>query len=142
MRLACGIGSYCNFNGFIPGQKIASYANLESLNLRATGLSRTIPPVLGTISTLTSLILGNNALDGSIPLPVARLPYLQYLDLSDNQLTSAIPTFEGNNGNGEVLEFLDLVSRDPSFLEGSPLCLLTNIVGASRVTILALLEIL
>ena len=95
--------------------------------------------MLGTISSLTSLILGNNALDGTIPLPVARLPNLQYLDLSDNKLTSAIPTFDGNGGS---LEFLDLVSRDPSFLDGSPLCLLTNMVGASRVTILALLEIL
>ena len=104
-------GEDCQLGGFLPGQKIASYSNLEALNLEGTGLSRTIPPVLGTLSNLALLKLGYNELDGSIPMNVASLPNLEHLELNDNLLTSSIPSFSRNGGTDRQgpLKTLDLV---------------------------------
>ena len=61
------------------------------LNLRKEGLTGTIPPLLGKLSALESLVLEYNALRGGIPPELGSLSNLKDLWLKYNQLTGGIP---------------------------------------------------
>ena len=58
---------------------------------RSQGLSGPIPTVLGQLSNLTWLDLGNNRLTGPIPPELGRLANLAWLNLGNNRLSGPIP---------------------------------------------------
>jgi hypothetical protein len=72
-----------------------------------------IPPEIGQLKTLVSLILGFNRLSGEIPRTISILTNLEVLDLSNNHLTG---TFPGALNN---LHFLSRFNISKSDLEGS-----------------------
>lgn len=66
------------------------------LNLSSNGLAGPIPPELGDISELLSLLLFDNALTGPIPSELGGLTSLTALWLNGNQLTGSIPASLAN----------------------------------------------
>ncbi|CAI7822411.1 unnamed protein product, partial [Closterium sp. NIES-53] len=63
--------------------------------LNSAGLTGPIPPSLGALTKLASLVLGENQLEGSIPASLGNLVNLTNLVLQRNSLTGSIPsTFE------------------------------------------------
>ena len=66
------------------------------LDLSENGLRGTIPPALGTLTYLETLILAHNLLSGSIPPQLGNLMNLEWLYLTNNQLSGTIPPQLGN----------------------------------------------
>ena len=66
--------------------------NIINLNLTNTGLTGVIPPEIGELTNLTSLVLRYNELTGSIPAEIGDLTQLWSLDLRFNNLSGFIPT--------------------------------------------------
>jgi len=71
--------------------EVYSVENTNSLDLRNSGLTGSIPPELGNLTNLTWLDLGKNELTGSIPSEIGNLTNLSILNLDGNQLTGSIP---------------------------------------------------
>ena len=65
------------------------------VDLRAKGLSGTVPAELGQLSMLTYLNLRSNDLSGPIPDELGRLTNLQKLLLHDNGLSGGFPNLRG-----------------------------------------------
>ena len=78
-----------------------SKGRVTELNLRGKGLSGNIPPTLGRLSALESLVLERNALRGSIPPELGNLTELKDLWLKYNQLSGGLPPELGNLTNLE-----------------------------------------
>ena len=66
-------------------------------------MSGSIPPELGRLTDLYSLLLMGNYLSGSIPIELSSLPRLRTLWLSNNYLSGSIPPELGNLTNLESL---------------------------------------
>ena len=66
------------------------------VDLRAKGLSGTVPAELGQLSMLTYLNLRSNNLTGEIPSSLGSLSRLGVLNLHSNELTGTIPSQLGN----------------------------------------------
>ena len=77
------------------------------LDTSGAGLTGTIPPELGNLTSLTNLRLSNNKLTGQIPSSLGSLANLQGLYLSSNQLTGQIPAELGSLTKLEVLHLYD-----------------------------------
>ena len=69
--------------------------HVTELSLSWNGLSGTLPPELGNLTSLVNLYLRSNSLTGAIPGELGLLSNLITLDMSSNQLTS-IPSQLGN----------------------------------------------
>ncbi|KAJ3686951.1 hypothetical protein LUZ61_016115 [Rhynchospora tenuis] len=82
-----------NFNSTIPNW-LGSLKSLTDLLLESCNLVSPYPATLGNLSSLSKLSLGFNSLDGMIP-PMCNLTRLTYLSLSDNNIEGDI---------GELLE--------------------------------------
>ncbi len=78
--------------------------NITSLGLSGLGLTGTISPDLGKLTSLERLQLNNNQLTGPIPQEIGNLVNLKALRLHKNQLTGPIPEALGNLVNLEHLE--------------------------------------
>lgn len=77
------------FTGHIPPfYKIAA---LKFLCLAENFLSGSIPPSIGNVSSLTSILLDQNKLSGLIPETVSHITNLLKLDLSFNTLSGTFP---------------------------------------------------
>ncbi|CAK9188646.1 unnamed protein product [Ilex paraguariensis] len=99
---------------------IASFTNLQFLDLSNNiGLKGTLPPSIGNLKNLTTLMLvgcsffgpipdsigslqllvflalNSNSFSGPIPPSIGNLLNLSWLDLSDNQLNGTIPVSSG-----------------------------------------------
>ena len=89
-----------NRNDRIPVEEwdgvTVSRGRVTKLNLRKKGLTGTIPPLLGKLSALESLVLEYNALRGGIPPELGNLSNLKDLWLKYNQLAGGIPPELGN----------------------------------------------
>ena len=89
-----------NWNDRIPVEEwdgvTVSRGRVTKLNLRKKGLTGAVPPLLGRLSALESLVLENNALRGHIPPELGSLSNLKDLWLKYNQLTGGIPPELGN----------------------------------------------
>ncbi len=66
------------------------------LGLESNQLSGAIPPELGNLTRLRSLILNRNSLTGAIPSQLGNLGALEELDLTANQLNGSMPPALGN----------------------------------------------
>ena len=86
-----------NLGGTIPAE-LGTMSSLTHLLLLRTGLSGPIPEALGDLSNLEWLALYNNNLSGDIPSVLGRLTKLQRLYLHYNGLTGEIPSELGDLG--------------------------------------------
>ena len=73
------------------------------LELNGNMLSGRIPPEMGSLRMLESLVLTHNFLEGEIPPELGNLGSLQYLDLGGNLLEGEIPPDLGNMSNLHTL---------------------------------------
>eukprot|EP00752_Nemacystus_decipiens_P013026 g11524.t1 len=80
----------CDLTGSIPPQ-LGDLSILKTVVLARNELSGSIPPEFGKLSNLTVLDLSENSLSGAIPVELAKLGSLTMLDLSTNALTGPIP---------------------------------------------------
>ena len=87
-------------SGEIPPE-LGGLSNLGSLILNENALSGAIPPELGDLSNLGRLYFGGNDLAGAIPSELGNLANLRSLDLSRNTLSGAIPPALGGLSNLE-----------------------------------------
>ncbi|XP_058072782.1 receptor-like protein 15 isoform X1 [Magnolia sinica] len=101
-------------------EMLSRLGNLEQLGLSLNQLNRSILPYLGALSSLKSLDLSGNNLEGCLPSKeLANLSKLEVLDLGYNQLNGSL--FLQDLCNLENLQELDLRRNE---LEGSlPPCL-------------------
>ena len=95
--------SFIGVTGDIPPE-IGNLINLSSLILKENQLAGEIPPEISYLINLTQLDLGGNQLDGEIPPEIGYLTNLNILDLGGNQFTGAIPPEIGNLPNLNQLE--------------------------------------
>ena len=72
-----------------------SGGRVTKIDLRARGLSGTLPPALGDVEMLTVINLRSNDLTGSIPASLNRLSNLTVLNLHSNRLNGEIPDLSG-----------------------------------------------
>ncbi|KAK3444677.1 hypothetical protein EUGRSUZ_A00885 [Eucalyptus grandis] len=79
-----------DLNGSIPPQ-LGSLPNLNTLILAGCGLSGSIPDELGNLTELTFLALNSNNFRGNIPASLGKLSKLRWLDVSENQLYGSLP---------------------------------------------------
>ena len=84
--------------GEIPPE-IGQLTNLESLVLNSNQLTGEIPPEIGNLTNLTYLNMGYNQLTGEIPPEIGNLTNLTYLSLHSNLLTGVIPEEICNQGH-------------------------------------------
>ncbi|XP_050943213.1 probable LRR receptor-like serine/threonine-protein kinase At5g10290 isoform X1 [Cucumis melo] len=71
--------------------RIGSIKSLSTLILQGNYITGEIPKDFGNLTNLVSLDLGNNSLTGQIPSSLGNLKKLQFLTLSQNHLTGTIP---------------------------------------------------
>ena len=88
--------------GPIPPE-LGSLASLETLLLLGNELTGPIPPELGNLTSLRRLYLNGNRLTGSIPAELGNLTSLETLALSGNGLTGSIPPELGSLASLETL---------------------------------------
>ena len=84
-----------NLGGSIPTQ-LGTLTTLTRLIIRRNGLTGSIPTQLGSLTSLTVLDVRNNSLTGSIPTQLGDMAALTLLYLNNNMLTGSIPTELGN----------------------------------------------
>ena len=72
---------------------------VTGVDLNQNQLTGPIPPQLGNLSNLESLLLNANQLTGPIPVELANLSNLEELSLGGNQLTGPIPSQLANLPN-------------------------------------------
>ena len=95
--------SYIGVSGEIPPE-IGNLINLDSLILKENQFSGIIPSEIGSLINLTNLDLGGNQLSGEIPPEIGLLTNLNILDLAGNQLAGTIPPEIGELENLTELE--------------------------------------
>ncbi|SVB38706.1 uncharacterized protein METZ01_LOCUS191560, partial [marine metagenome] len=95
--------SYIGVTGEIPPE-IGNLINLSSLILKENQFSGIIPPEIGSLTNLINLDLGGNQLSGEIPPEIGLLTNLNILDLAGNQLAGTIPPEIGELENLTELE--------------------------------------
>ncbi len=76
--------------GSIPPE-LGRLSELETLVLYDNRLIGTIPPELGNQARLKELDLGENRLDGELSAELGNLLHLETLDLTNNRLTGCVP---------------------------------------------------
>ena len=80
-----------------------THLRLNNPSTWSAGLTGTLPPELGNLTSLRELWLEGNQLTGPIPSELGNLVNLQQLRIDHNQLTGAIPPEFGNLANLEWL---------------------------------------
>lgn len=96
-----------NLAGTLPPD-LGSISTLRFLDLRSNRLTGTIPAQLGQLVLLAHLLLSSNQLSGSIPPELAAITGLSSLDLANNKLTGTIPPALLASGALPLLFELDL----------------------------------
>ncbi|CAL4989304.1 unnamed protein product [Urochloa decumbens] len=81
---------FCNWHGVRCSVQSAHRAT--GLDLSSKGLTGSIAPCIGNLTSLRSLILSNNSFHDSIPPELGLLTELSYLNLSMNSLSGVIPS--------------------------------------------------
>ena len=89
--------------GSIPSE-LGNLDGLEELVLLENELTGEIPAELGGLSKLRDLLLSSNSLNSVIPSEIGELSELRYLALGSNVLTGTIPVTLGQLAKLEVLD--------------------------------------
>ena len=76
--------------GSIDGSQFSCLPRLEVLNLSHNRLSGPLPPELGDILALESLMVNDNALTGAVPASIQRCRRLLYVDVKGNRLYAGV----------------------------------------------------
>lgn len=82
---------------------IGDVKKLSSLILVGCGFSGSIPPSIGSLQQLVYLSLNSNNFIGGIPPTIGNLLNLYWLDLADNKLTGTIPVSDGTSPGLDML---------------------------------------
>ena len=100
---ATGGDNWTNNEGWLLAEDLGDWSGIEvrdgcvtRVDLYDNGLTGSIPPELGELASLHSLLLHGNDLSGSIPRELGKLGNLVNLALSANDLTGSIPRELGN----------------------------------------------
>lgn len=88
--------------GSLP-QSIGSLKSLSILILVGCGFSGLIPNTIGSLSQLEFLSLNLNYFIGPIPPSIGNLSKLQWLDLADNRLSGPLPISHGSTPGLDML---------------------------------------
>ncbi|XVE89033.1 hypothetical protein DITRI_Ditri19aG0117500 [Diplodiscus trichospermus] len=100
MHLFLKIGNSCSITTLVVlyltgSEGLLSLKRLEILDLHSNLLSSSILPALSALTSLRTLILSNNNMEGSFPIQVLmKLKNLEMLDLSGNRFNDSIQGFE------------------------------------------------
>ena len=94
-----------DLGGRIP--YLAGMISLKRLDIRANGLTGSVPAWLGDMDSLGILYLASNDLSGEIPEELSRITRLVRLWLDRNDLTGSIPAELGNMTNLRTLNLRD-----------------------------------
>lgn len=86
-------------SGSFDGVACDENHRVANISLQGMGLTGTIPPSIGLLTSLTGLYLHFNSLTGHIPKDISNLPLLTDLYLNVNNLSGEIPPQIGNLGN-------------------------------------------
>ena len=112
-------GSECDYYGIECEDARVVAISLEANNLKGPALVRE----LGNLNTsLRSLVLSNNVIEGSIVSEIGKLTQLVELRLDVNELTTQIPSEIGNLVDLEVLKLWDSTEEDSNLLTGPLPC--------------------
>ena len=74
------------------GVTVNRNGRVTGLNLAQNGLRGTLPPELGNLSELQSLVMSGNDLTGAVPAEIGSLSRLEVIWLNQNNLTGTLPT--------------------------------------------------
>lgn len=99
-----------NLVGTIPD--LSGITTLITLDLHSNSLNGSIPATLGSIISLVYLSLYDNSLSGTIPSTLNNLVFLDHLNLSDNNLSDPIPDLSD-------LDSLDYLNLSNNSLSGN-----------------------
>ena len=91
------------------GVGVDAEGRVTELRLDFNGLRGPLPPELGDLDRLQSLVLSRNELTGAVPPELGRLPILVHLDLRNNRFEGEIPPLIGDFG---YLDVLDLAGNE------------------------------
>ncbi|KAK4477318.1 hypothetical protein RD792_016535 [Penstemon davidsonii] len=80
-----------NISDLIDGLSKCTNSSLESLDLGYNELNGILPSSLGHLKNLRYVVFSNNSFTGSIPETIGNLTSLEQLYLSDNQMSGRIP---------------------------------------------------
>ena len=110
-----------DLSGAIP-KELGSLTSLTSLLLRHNKLSGTIPPELGNLKALAGLELPNNQLTSPLPQELSQLSRLTRLLLRKNNLTGTVPEWLAQLTELKVLYLSDndLTGKIPKVLSTLP----------------------
>ncbi|MCY3600479.1 MAG: hypothetical protein OXN85_11000 [Gemmatimonadetes bacterium] len=100
--------AFNRLRGHLPPE-LGDLDRLQSLLLPGNELAGAVPPELARLPILVQLDLGDNRLHGRIPPLIGDFRYLDDLDLGDNEFEGPIPAALGNLG---ALRRLDLSGND------------------------------
>jgi hypothetical protein len=76
--------------------------SLVVLNLAGNRFEGSLPPELGSLPALESLVLENNSFTGGIPPELGQLASLRELRLGGNSLTGPVPAQIGDSGEPDT----------------------------------------
>ncbi|AEC10541.1 Leucine-rich repeat protein kinase family protein [Arabidopsis thaliana] len=91
-------------SGSFDGVACDGNRRVANISLQGMGLTGTIPPSIGLLTSLTGLYLHFNSLTGHIPKDISNLPLLTDLYLNVNNLSGEIPPLIGNLDNLQVIQ--------------------------------------
>ncbi|CAN7103436.1 unnamed protein product [Brassica rapa subsp. narinosa] len=115
--------------GSFDGVACDGNRRVANISLQGMGLTGTIPPSIGLLTSLTGLYLHFNSLTGQIPKDISNLPFLADLYLNVNNLSGEIPPQIGDLDNLQVLQLCY------NKLSGS---IPTQLGSLNKITVLAL----
>ncbi|GJY86899.1 leucine-rich repeat protein, partial [Tanacetum coccineum] len=96
---------FCDWNGISCGKR---HKRVTVLWLDSQGLEGSLSPLVGNLSFLRKLSLGNNSFQGTIPHELGRLSKLRHLYLHTNKFSGVIPTnLSGCSNLKDVLLYLN-----------------------------------
>nr|XP_034894471.1 receptor-like protein 15 [Populus alba] len=112
-----------DFNSTLPAQGWCELKNLEQLFLSENNLKGVLPPCFGNLSSLLSLDLSYNQLEGNIAFShISHLTQLEYLKVSNNYFQ--VPVSFGSFMNLSNLKFITCDNNEliaaPSFQPSAP----------------------
>ena len=100
--------------GTIP-PSIGSLSSLHSLQLWSSSLSGTLPPSLGSLTSLTTLTLSDGGFTGVLPSSFGQLVHIVYFEIQGTLLSGTLPPIFESLGQARGSSFLTLVLDSSRF---------------------------